>query len=64
MQRQLDETAAGLLSQQLSRKGIQVKTNAHTIACLGNERVEGVLLKVETSWMLISWFSQQGSVRI
>nr|MDH3109749.1 FAD-dependent oxidoreductase [Bacillus altitudinis] len=45
MQRQLDETAAGLLSQQLSRKGIQVKTNAHTIACLGNERVEGVLLK-------------------
>ncbi|MEW6980142.1 nitrite reductase large subunit NirB [Bacillus pumilus] len=45
MQRQLDETAACLLHQQLTRKGIQVKTNAHTIACLGDERVEGVLLK-------------------
>ncbi|WP_458420028.1 nitrite reductase large subunit NirB [Bacillus pumilus] len=45
MQRQLDETAASLLQQQLTRKGIQVKTNAHTIACLGDERVEGVLLK-------------------
>ena len=45
MQRQLDETAAGLLPQKLRRKGIQVKTNAHTIACVGDERVEGVLLK-------------------
>lgn len=45
MQRQLDETAAGLLQRQFIRKGIQVKTNAHTIACLGGERVEGVLLK-------------------
>ncbi|CUB18493.1 Assimilatory nitrate reductase electron transfer subunit [Bacillus safensis] len=45
MQRQLDETAAGLLLRQFMRKGIQVKTNAHTIACLGDERVEGVLLK-------------------
>ncbi|PCK21180.1 nitrite reductase [Bacillus pumilus] len=45
MQRQLDETAASLLHQQLTRKGIQVKTNAHTIACLGDERVEGILLK-------------------
>ncbi|MBD3858468.1 NAD(P)/FAD-dependent oxidoreductase [Bacillus sp. 28A-2] len=45
MQRQLDETAAGLLQQQLTRKGIQVKINAHTLACLGGERVEGVLLK-------------------
>lgn len=45
MQRQLDETASELLQQQLTRKGIQVKTSAHTIACLGEERVEGVLLK-------------------
>ena len=56
MQRQLDETAAGLLQRQFIRKGIQVKTNAHTIACLGGERVEGVLLKMATSWMLILLF--------
>jgi nitrite reductase (NADH) large subunit len=44
MERQLDATAAGLLQRDLSRRGIELLTNAQTEEILGDESVAGVRL--------------------
>lgn len=44
MERQLDEAAGFLLRRDLEKRGITVKCRASTVAILGEDKVEGVLL--------------------
>ena len=45
MERQLDNTAAGMLQRSLEERGLQFRMGAETEAILGRERVEGVRFK-------------------
>ncbi|KNG95119.1 nitrite reductase large subunit NirB [Pseudaestuariivita atlantica] len=48
MERQLDEAAGYLLRRDLEKRGITIRTQASTVAILGEDRVEGVLLEDNT----------------
>ena len=45
MERQLDQNAAYLLQKAIEKRGIDVYTSANTVAVLGSDRVEAVLLE-------------------